>query len=289
VFVPASPQALVASSPELASLPAVVMRVAGMLANEGCSPAEIGAAVAQDPALTARLLKIVNSPYYGLSGRIDTVSRAVMLVGIDVLYTLVLTTSVMQGFRRIPPELANMNDFWRHSLYCGEIARVLAKEAAVLHGERLFVAGLLHRVGSLIFYMKLPEASREILMLADGDEQMVPELERQMIGFTYADAGAELARSWKLPLALSEAIHWQLQPEQAGDYCVEACLVHLAQRLKSVFLSGAAPEEALSSIPAQILAGARLEESRVLQVLSNLASKLEDAAGTFLPGQSGGR
>ncbi len=278
-----SAESLVKNSPELVSLPAVVMKVAEMLANEACSAAEIAAAVSQDPALAARLLKIVNSPYYGFSGRVDTISRAVALVGVDVLYTLILTTSVVHGFRRIPASLVNMNDFWLHSIYCGEIARMLAREAAVLHGERLFVAGLLHRVGSLIFYMKMPERAREILMLADGDDRLLPELERELIGFTYAEVGAELAKAWKLPLALSEAIRWHTQPERAESHGVEASLVYLANSLKNVYLSGVSVREALGEISEDILGTARIDENRILYVLSGMAQKLESTTALFLP------
>jgi HD-like signal output (HDOD) protein len=282
---PTTPESLVRGSPDLVSLPAVVTKVAEMLAADRYSAAEIGAAISQDPALTARLLKIVNSPYYGFSGRIDTVSRAVTLVGIDALYTLVLTSSVVHGFRNIPPSLANMNDFWQRSLYCGEIARALAREAQVLHAERLFIAGLLHRVGSLVFYSKLPEQSREVLLLAKGDDRLVPDLELEIIGCTYADVGAELAQSWKLPPALSEAIRWHRQPEQAESYRVEACLVHLADACKNVFLDGVAPEDALNGASEEALSGARLAENRILYLLSGLAEKLESTAGLFLSGQ----
>lgn len=273
---------LVVNSTDLVSLPTVVVRVVEMLTSDRYSTADIGKVVAQDPALTARLLKIVNSPYYGFSGRVDTVSRAVALVGVDVLYTLILTASVVRGFQRIPSALANMDDFWLHSLCCGEIARLLAREAGVLHGERLFIAGLLHRVGSLVFYTKLPEQARQVLEAAAGDEQRLPALEQALIGYTYAEVGAELARVWRLPPALQAAIRWQLQPERAEDYRVEAGLVFLASRLKSAYLCGTPLETALDDTARRIMAETRLVETRVFDALSMLPEKLDQMSVLFL-------
>lgn len=272
---------LVVNSTDLVSLPTVVLRVAEMLTGD-YSAAEIGAAVAQDPALTVRLLKIVNSPYYGFSGRVDTVTRAVSLVGVDVLYALILTTTVVRGFKHIPASLVNMDDFWLHSLCCGEIARLLAKEARVLHGERLFIAGLLHRVGSLVLYMKLPEQARQVLEIAGGDERLWPGLERTLIGCDHVEVGAELAKSWRLPPGLCAAIRWQLQPTQAEDYRMEASLVYLANRLRAVYLLGTPLEEALDEEARTVLADTGLVEARILNALAALPEKLENSASLFL-------
>lgn len=280
---PTVAEALVHNSPDLVSLPAVVIRVAEMLASNRYSAAEVGAVVSQDPALTARLLKVVNSPYYGFSGRVDTVSRAVALVGVEVLYTLILTTSVVHGFRHIPSSLVNMNDFWLHSIYCGEIARMLAKEASVLHAERLFIAGLLHRVGSLIVYTRLPDQALDILMLAAGDERLLPDLEQGLIGCTYAEIGAELSKAWKLPVSLSEAIRWQLQPECAEEHRIEASLLYIARRCKDAFLLDIAPAEALDEVPGDILASVGLAEGRILDLLAGAGEKLATATALFLP------
>ncbi|HYE37055.1 HDOD domain-containing protein [Methylocaldum sp.] len=283
MLVTETPETLVIGAPQLASPPAAVARISTILGRENFTAGEVAEAIGQDPALTARLLKIVNSPYYGFSGRIDTISRAVGLVGVDMLYSLALTTSVIQGFRKIPTCLVNMTDFWLNSLYCGEIARLLAKEASVLHSERLFVAGLLHRIGALIIYIRLPDEAREILLAAAGDDRLIPGLEKDLLGFTYAEIGAELAKAWKVPPALRESIRWHLDPEQAEDYRLEASLLYLANQLKTVSLLGFPVEEVLAAIPDEVTAATRLEESQILSVMSDVAEKFSDTAALFIP------
>ncbi|MGX2039194.1 HDOD domain-containing protein [Methylocaldum sp. MU1018] len=278
-----TPATLVMGAPLLASPPTSVMRIATILEREDFKVGEVAEAIAQDPSLTARLLKIVNSPYYGLSRRIDTITRAVGLVGADALYSLALTTTVIQEFRKIPTCLVNMTDFWLNSLYCGEIARLLAKEASVLHSERLFVAGLLHRIGALIIYMRLPDKAREILLAAAGDDRLVPGLEKSLLGFTYAETGGELAKAWKMPLALQESIRCHLNPGRAEAYRLEACLLYLANQLKTVSLLGFPIDDALAAIPDGVAATIRLEESQIVSVMFKAAEKFNDTAALFMP------
>lgn len=279
---------LVRNSPDLASLPAVVVRLSEMLASGSYTASEVADIFGQDPALAARLLKVVNSPYYGYSGRVETVSRAVTLAGVDAIYGLVLTTTVLHGFRKIPSALVNMNDFWRHSVYCGELARMLAKEAAVLHSERLFIAGLLHRIGELVIYVRMPDKVREILLAAGGDDRLIPPLEEEMIGCSYVHVGAELARSWHLPAALGEAIRWQLEPESAGEFRLEAGLLNLAEQLKGVWMQGLAIKDVIDTLVEDSALGQRLSIAQILKVMTDLPEQMDKSASLFLDERSAG-
>ena len=152
---------------ELASLPAVVMRAMELLNNPHTSASDIGAVVSQDPALSARLLKIVNSSFYGFPSRIDTISRAITIVGTLELTDLILGSSAISVFDRLPNELINMQKFWEHSLYAGVVARILARQLRAPNTERCFVMGLLHDIGSLVLYHQQPDKSRQALELAN--------------------------------------------------------------------------------------------------------------------------
>jgi HD-like signal output (HDOD) protein len=283
MLIAETPETLVMGTPQLVSPSVAVARIWSILEREDFKLAEVAEAIGQDPVLTARLLKIVNSSFYGLPGRIETITRAVGLVGADTLYSLALTTSVIHGFRKIPTCLVNMNDFWLNSVYCGVISRLLAKEASVLHSERLFVAGLLHRMGALIIYLRLPDKAREILLAAAGDDRLVPGLEKDRLGFTYAEIGAELAKAWKLPPALQEAIRWHLEPELAEAHRLEASLLYLANQLKTVALLGFPAEDVLRAIPDEIAVTIRLDDAQIMKVMSQAAEKLSETAAVFMP------
>ncbi len=183
-------QTLIQGSVELFSLPDIYFQISEMINDPRFMAHDMGLVISKDAALSARLLKIVNSSFYGFQAKIDTISRAITIVGIEDLKSLVLATSVIDKFNKIPAELVDMTEFWMRSIYCGMMAKLLAKKSSVLHYERLYVAGLLSDLGSLVLYNLLPEESFEVLLAADYDRLKIAGLEREMIGFTHADVSS---------------------------------------------------------------------------------------------------
>jgi putative nucleotidyltransferase with HDIG domain len=124
-----------------------------------------------------------------------------------------------------------METFWRHSLLTALLARTLAWRCRVLHPERLFVAGLLHDIGSLVLYNRLPELCRELLETAAGDEQALYAAEMQRLGFSHGHLGALLLGMWDLPETLTETVRHHHRPDEANGAAREAGIVHLAEAL----------------------------------------------------------
>ena len=277
-----SPAELLETGSELISLPDVLFQLQEAIANPNGNASVIGEIISKDPALTARLLKLANSPIYGFGGKIDTVSRAVTLVGVDSLYSLALATCALSKFRNIPTQLIDMDEFWVQSTYCAVVARLLAKEAGVLHPERLFVGGLLHGIGALLLYYKCPDETREILLAAQGKRSLVPLLEKDLLGFTYADVGREIARQWNMPVWLQEAIGLHLEPEKVKEFPLETALVSLAVRLTGVLSEGDAVEDILAEMPTEILEITHLEDSQVEQVMSDVYYEFTEVADLLL-------
>lgn len=278
----ASPAELLESERDLVSLPDVALRLQEAIDDPRSTAETIGAIVACDPALTARLLRLANSPIYGFSGRIDTVSRAVTLVGMEPLYHLALATSAVSTFRNLPVQLIDMDEFWVQSTYCAVVARLFAKEVKVLYPERLFVAGLLHAIGALLIYLKCPDEAREILLASQGQRRLVPLLEKALLGFTYADVGAEIAKQWNMPAWLCEAIACHLAPETANCYPLETALLHLADRLTDVLVQGDAIEDVLAEIPEETKALCRLREGQILGVMGEVYFEFAEVAKLLL-------
>jgi len=219
---------LVTGSIRLVSLPEVCIRVNEMLDEPSVTAAELGHVISQDTSLTARLLKIVNSSYYGFQAKIETVSRAVTVVGLRELRGLVIAASAVETFSNVPNEILNKVRFWRHSLYCGVIARLLAEECHVLHSERLFVAGLLHDIGKLIIAQRLPQETRMILLASESEQRSEVDVEKDFLGFDHAEVGGELMQAWNMPETLIESVAYHHQPQNAEKGLMETCLVHLA-------------------------------------------------------------
>ena len=229
---------LVEDTAALVSPPDVCLRVAELLQSSDTSAADIGEVIIRDPSLTARLLRLVNSSFYGLRAEVDTVSRAIAIIGTQELYSLVLAVSAVKSFSNIPNSLVNMDTFWRHSVYCGLIARAFGKHCNVLHPERLFVAGLLHDIGSLVLYSRLQEVSRDLLMIADGDEEVLYRAEVEELGFSHAELGEMLLEKWNIPPVLCAAVRHHHEPTLATQGKLEAAVLYIANMLANQSMIG---------------------------------------------------
>ena len=226
-----SAKQLVDGSVRLVSLPEVCIRINEMLDDPNVTVAGLGSVIIQDTSLTARLLKMVNSSFYGYEARVETVSRAVTVIGLRELRGLVIAASAIEMFSAVPEESLNKVRFWRHSLYCGVIARLLAEQCNVLHSERLFVAGLLHDIGKLIIAQRLPDKTKEILAEVQLSQREELEVEKEILGFTHAEVGSELMKAWTMPEALINSVSHHHTPQAAENGIMETCLVHIANCL----------------------------------------------------------
>ncbi len=226
--IPKSPEDLVKGLVKLISLPEIYIRISQVIEDPNHDTKMVGDIVSHDPALTARVLRIVNSAYYALASKIELVTRAVSVIGEDDLHNLVLATSAVDTFSRIPNQLLDIDLFWQHSVHTGIVSRLLSKHCNVLHSERLFIAGMLHDIGKLILYFKEPELSQQVLLdSADSDGQLFRS-EKEIIGFTHGDVGAALIDAWKLSDTLKEVAAYHHTPLKAQKHRLEVSIVHIA-------------------------------------------------------------
>jgi putative nucleotidyltransferase with HDIG domain len=217
----------------LVTLPDVFIRINQLIEDPESTSADIAQVVGQDPSFTVRLLRVANSPFYGFSSTIDTVSRAVTLIGTNQVRSLALATSVARTFAGLPNELVSMENFWHHSLYCALTARILAKRIYKSDAEAVFTAALLHDIGELVIFNRRPEQARKALelVLDSGDELPVYQAEREVMGFDHAQVGGELAHQWNLPPLLEECIAHHHDLANAQRYPMETAVVHIANIL----------------------------------------------------------
>lgn len=222
------PEELVKGVIKLVSLPEIFIRVNQVMEDPRHDAKQLGDVISHDPALTARILRIVNSAYYGLAVKIELVSRAVSVIGEQDLRNLILATSAVDVFKRMPNQLVDIDLFWRHSVHTGIVARLLSRQCNILHGERLFVAGLLHDIGKLVLYHKETELSQQVLLKASESDGLVFRAEQEIIGYTHADVGGALIDAWQLADTLKAVVTHHHHPLRAKKYTMEASLVHIA-------------------------------------------------------------
>lgn len=234
--MPASLDEIIKDIDNLVSLPSVGARVNKMVEDPTTTATEIGKVISQDPALTARLLRVANSAFYGLSSQVNTVSRAVAVIGSKRVRDLVLATSTISAFEGIPNKLVSMENFWRHSLYCGTAAQLLAEQRRIHDPETMFIAGLLHDIGQLVLFRKLPKEAKQVLMLSlEGpDDLALHKAEQQVLGFDHAQLGGALLRQWHFPESLIECTEFHHTPMQAKKFPKEAALIHIANGIATL-------------------------------------------------------
>ncbi len=274
---------LVQGTLELASLPEVVMRTIDLINDPHTSAATIGQVLAEDPALTARLLKIVNSPFYGFPSRIDTVSRAITVIGTLELLDLILATSVIKAFRGIPTDLVDMDSFWEHSLYTGVVARILAGHMRAPNTERYFIAGLLHDIGALALYKQAPDIAATALTRARSEVAPLHEIEQQLLGFDHGEVGGELMRSWRLPETLVEAIRYHHTPQLAQEHRLDTALIHLADVIASAAHAPATDNGRVPPLDPATWELTGLNVNIIESVIAEADTQFADARAVILP------
>lgn len=216
---------------ELVSLPDVVHRINLMVDDPNSSAADIGHLISEDPALTVRLLKVVNSPMFGFPSRIDTVSMAITILGTRQLRDLVLATAVVGQFHNLTDAVVDMEVFWCHSICTAVAARTISQHLKANNSERFFVAGLLHDIGKLVMYLTHPDASHQVIELSAEPGIDKASVEKSIFGFSHEDVSAELLSQWQLPDSLVEPTRYHHHPIRATNYPSETAVIHIADAI----------------------------------------------------------
>ena len=244
------PEKLIKRNIDLPSLPTIYGEINDVIQNPTSSANDIGSVISKDTSLSASLLRIVNSTFYGFPSKIDTLSRAVTILGIKQLKTLVIGVSIMNVFKNIPSTLIDMKSFWKHSITCGIIARVIAVHKKIQNTERLFVAGLLHDIGRLVLYRHAPNEAKNALLIAKNSNDLLYRLEDGIIGCNHGRIGGLLSKKWKLPVSLENIISHHHSPHESNDP-LEPAIVHLADIMTNALHMGSSGERLVPALDSQ--------------------------------------
>ena len=260
-------KALVQKVTDLPTLPAMMATITRLMQDPRTSAEELGRAISTDPALVSKVLKLVNSAFYGFPGRIATITQAIVILGFSTIRNVVLTTSVLKAFGKGGTAGVDVGLFWEHSLLTGAIARALAMERKANFVEETFIAGLLHDMGRIVLSQKLPAEFEKVLKIKQ--EKGIPQLEAEQIALklNHGDIGGWLAHKWNLPLPFVDVMrlhHFPLrileqQPGAQSDTVTLVFLVHAADVLAKGFKDGALQSESLAGIDPHVRAELKLD------------------------------
>jgi len=220
---------IIARVEDLPTLPRTVLRITELVNDPRASAKDLSIIITDDQVLTARLLKLVNSSFYGFPSRVSTVTGAIVLLGFDAIRNLLLTTSVLDLFpARIAKVRRDQEQLWDHSLGCAIGAKSIGNFLRHDKLEELFVAGLLHDIGKIVVMMFLPDEFARITERVRAEGVLISSAEQDLLGCTHADIGRLLAERWNLPPKLVGVIARHHTPAVSGPFALEAAIVHLA-------------------------------------------------------------
>ena len=222
---------LIASSVNLVTPPIIFARVKSLVDDPNSTSADLAQAIATDPAMSARVLKLVNSAFWGVRGGVDSLSHAVSLLGMNQIHDLVLASSVIGTFDRVRPELMDVTKFWRAGVFRSLAATALARKSGVSDVGRVFTQALMSDLGHMVLYIKTPELAALAKLQTRDKPWERARAERALIGCDFAQVGGALTDSWKLPQSFGEAIRNQNTPQDAGEHAQDASLLHIAALL----------------------------------------------------------
>lgn len=212
---------------KLPEIPKIIFELNDIVSDPLATACDIACIVDKSPSLAALLLKIVNSSVYGFPSKIDTISRAVAIIGTREITSLALGISTINIFKDIPKEILDMNSFLRHSFACGIISRIFAASKNIPQTEQLFVSGLLHDIGRLIIYKYFQDRAKTLLNSAIESDKLLYKLENSYLGSNHTLIGKSLLQKWNLPVLLVNSVFYHHNPSRAQDP-VMATIVHLA-------------------------------------------------------------
>lgn len=223
-----TPHQLASEVENLFSLPEIYFKVKEVIDHPKSTIEDVAAIVSQDPNISARILRIVNSSFFGFATEIESIPRAISIMGLSQLQDLVLAISSTKAFKGINSQLISMKDFWLHSVYCAAIAKLLARKCNIVDSERLFVTGILHDIGHLVMYTKLSSHAEKLLATAKKEQKPLEHLEQSTFGFDYAQVGGELLKLWKLPACLHQTIHNHTHLQSNDPFALDSAIIHIA-------------------------------------------------------------
>jgi len=209
----------------LPTLPPIAAKLNKMVEDEDITANQLGNVIERDQVLTSKLLKMVNSSFYGFPQRISTVANAIVLLGINVIKTLIVTSSIFEMMQSSDVGL------WEHSLGCATIASLIAKKKGLKNPEEVSTAALLHDLGKVVVRAELPSEYDALLAMVEQKGISMREAEEELLGVSHSEIGGWLVHQWNLPDRLVLPITWHHRPGEAPDHRDVTAILHFSDIL----------------------------------------------------------
>jgi putative nucleotidyltransferase with HDIG domain len=252
----------------LPTVPDTLRKLSRIMEKQNVSLTEVASFVQSDPALTFRILKMVNSAVYGFPGRIASVSHAIMLLGLNVVKGLLLGVSVFELMQKA------MTGLYEHSMGCAAAARIIAQKKGLREPEEAYVAGLIHDIGKVVMALEFTKAYEGALAFAETEHISIMQAEKEFFADNHAALGGVLSEKWRFPKKLTEAILYHHQPRSAALFPLETAIVHLADILTKARGLGFSGDQIVPIVDDAAFDRLELSEEDIVHVFQELEGSI---------------
>ncbi len=257
---------------DLPTLPKVLDEVSRLVKDPDSSTEAIAKLISTDQVLSAKVLKMVNSPIYGFPGRISSIHHALVLLGFNVLRGVIVSTSVFDIMSK------NMVGLWEHSVGCALASSEVARHCGLKDVEDISVSGLLHDLGKVVTAVQLPELKVAIEAVVKTKDISFMAAERELMGFSHDRVNVWLADHWKLPPSIKEGMGYHHKPQLARLYPEVACCVHLGDFMVRIFEYGSGGDDNVPYLEPDALKKLKLKPTDLEKILDKLCEQFVDIA-----------
>lgn len=264
----------------LPSLPAVVVELLQSLGNDDVDTGQLARQIARDQALVAKMLRLANSSFYGLQGKINSISDAIVVLGLHGVRTLATAAAVTGAFGATVRQGFDFRVFWRHSIGIALCARALARHMRMSE-ENAFTAGLLHDIGRLVLASAYPQHLAAVLDYQKQNDCALIEAERAILGLDHAQIGQVLTERWKFPPLMCDVIARHHDPSGL-DCPALACVIHVADAITHALDLAGDPNEMVPPICPSCWRAADLGAADLRAIFAEVEVQFEGACGVLL-------
>ena len=265
----------------IATLPKVTLKIIKLVEDPDSSAQDLNKVITNDPALGARILKVVNSAFYGLPGQIGSINRAIVLLGLNAVKNIAIAASLAKLFRggQICPQF-NARDLWEHSIGVATGTQLLSTECGLGLPDEAFLAGLIHDMGMMVEMQAQRAKLVEVFEASEANrDKSFRAIENEIIGATHEQFGAALCNHWKFPASFGYVTGFHHRPlELAESHRTLTSLVHIADIMTKHLGIGFTADVEHDAINQELLDEMKLTRGQVENVAANLPDAMEEAA-----------
>ncbi len=226
-----TPEKLVSQDSDIASFPLILDLLIEAINDPRSTVDQLVNIVMYDQDLCSRLIKIVNSPIYNFQEEIDTIEKALNVIGTEQLLSITLGSTVLSKFDKVPEDLVALKTFWHHGIACGLASKAIAKLKNEKNLDIYYVGGMIHDIGSLVIYNQIPEKGKLALVQCNEWGRSLIDAEQDVMGFNHAQVGTALMKKWKLPEWLCQAVEFHHNPNDTEICQIETAIMHVADTI----------------------------------------------------------